>query len=116
MMHADSSGALGLHNSYRARHGVPALSWSSSIASKAQAYANKCSFSHSGNGLGENLAQVRKRCDAGRVLSGMHIYVVAVAYCCSNKQRLRQSDRQPSAWTVHCLHCRACMAQLMQAG
>lgn len=52
-----SGSALELHNQYRQRHGGPALSWSSSIASQAQAYASRCVFEHSGTrGVGENLA------------------------------------------------------------
>jgi hypothetical protein len=53
---------LDLHNKYRARHGVPALSWSDSIASKAQAYSQGCVMQHSGaRGLGENLAMVGEK-------------------------------------------------------
>lgn len=53
----DVSGeALAAHNALRAKHDVPALSWSGSLASTAQAWADKCVFEHSNNG-GENLAQ-----------------------------------------------------------
>jgi uncharacterized protein YkwD len=56
---ADMQAVLDLHNKYRARHGVPALTWSDSIASKAQAYSQDCVMQHSGaRGLGENLAMV----------------------------------------------------------
>lgn len=50
-------GVLDQHNQYRARHGVPALSWSTSIASQAQSYSQRCIFQHSKSGLGENLAK-----------------------------------------------------------
>lgn len=53
----DISGeVLSKHNALRAKHGVPALSWSSKLANTAQDWANKCVFEHSNNG-GENLAQ-----------------------------------------------------------
>ncbi|CAF1460880.1 unnamed protein product [Adineta steineri] len=54
-------GALELHNSLRARHGVPALTLDDSISNSAQAYAeylaNSGRFEHSSDrdGLGENL-------------------------------------------------------------
>jgi uncharacterized protein YkwD len=51
-----SSEVLSKHNSLRAKHGVPALSWSGNLAGMAQDWANKCVFEHSSNG-GENLAQ-----------------------------------------------------------
>jgi uncharacterized protein YkwD len=54
----DISGeVLSAHNVLRAKHGVPALSWSQALASTAQDWANRCVFEHSSNGLGENLAQ-----------------------------------------------------------
>lgn len=54
----DISGeALSTHNALRARHGVPALSWSGKLAGVAQDYANKCVFEHNNTGYGENLAQ-----------------------------------------------------------
>jgi hypothetical protein len=40
---------------YRARHSVPALTWSASVASSAQAWANRCVFAHSRSGYGENI-------------------------------------------------------------
>ncbi|KAF5327939.1 hypothetical protein D9758_018050 [Tetrapyrgos nigripes] len=57
--------AVDLHNSYRAKYGADAVTWDSSIASQAQAYAEKCVFEHSTgadfidsgtDGVGENLA------------------------------------------------------------
>lgn len=42
------------HNAARAARGAQALTWSDSLASKAQAWANGCKFQHSG--AGENLA------------------------------------------------------------
>ncbi len=48
--------ALDKHNQLRAKHCVPALAWSAQLAATAQRWANACVFSHSNNGLGENLA------------------------------------------------------------
>lgn len=50
---------LAAHNGFRAQHNAPALSWNDLLASKAQEWANKCHFQHSGGQLGpfgENLA------------------------------------------------------------
>jgi len=53
----DISGpVLAAHNALRAKHGVPALSWSASIAKSALAVADKCVFEHSATSYGENLA------------------------------------------------------------
>lgn len=58
VMAQDISGdVLNAHNALRAKHGVPALSWSGKLAGVAQAWADQCVFEHSSNGLGENLAQ-----------------------------------------------------------
>ncbi|MBI1385798.1 MAG: hypothetical protein GC150_12890 [Rhizobiales bacterium] len=47
---------LRLHNARRAQHRSPPLTWSASLAAQAQAWANRCSFSHADfNGFGENL-------------------------------------------------------------
>ncbi|KAI9455844.1 CAP domain-containing protein, partial [Russula earlei] len=43
-------------NTVRAQHGASPLTWSPSIASVAQAWADKCQFQHSGGPYGENLA------------------------------------------------------------
>lgn len=48
--------ALDTHNRLRAKHCVPPLAWSARLAATAQQWANGCEFSHSNNGLGENLA------------------------------------------------------------
>ena len=51
--------SLDLHNSFRAKHGVAALSWSDKLASTAQAWADRCVFEHGGGeavGAGESLA------------------------------------------------------------
>lgn len=61
---AASAGAfqavLDLHNTLRARHQAPPLEWDATVASVAQAYANRCRFAHNSNlrqlGYGENLA------------------------------------------------------------
>jgi len=51
--------ALAKHNKYRARHGVPNLSWSNEIERNAQEWADKCVFKHGNRnerkGWGENL-------------------------------------------------------------
>ncbi|GIM06971.1 hypothetical protein Vretimale_11189 [Volvox reticuliferus] len=51
---------LDTHNYYRARHqSTPMLRWSSSLEADAQAWANRCVFSHADNtasGQGENIA------------------------------------------------------------
>lgn len=54
----DISGeALSAHNALRAQHGVPALSWSGSLAASAKEVADRCVFEHSSTSNGENLAQ-----------------------------------------------------------
>ena len=62
---SDMTTMLQAHNAYRALHGTPALTWSSSLAKGAQDWASACTpnpqnpdrFAHSGfdNGYGENL-------------------------------------------------------------
>lgn len=49
------AGLLDIHNAMRARHGASGLSWSASLAQKAQSWAEGCGFHHSG-APGENLA------------------------------------------------------------
>lgn len=39
-------GTLQLHNSYRALHAAPALSWSGALAAQAAGWASACSFAH----------------------------------------------------------------------
>lgn len=59
---ADAQAILNAHNAYRAKHCVGLLTWSASLATQAQNWANQCTkngnlFAHSGfNGYGENLA------------------------------------------------------------
>jgi uncharacterized protein YkwD len=51
--------ALGAHNDARGRHGASPLSWDDDLAGKAQIWASRCQFEHSGGALGpfgENLA------------------------------------------------------------
>lgn len=46
-----------LHNTYRAQHCVPPLTWSDELAASAQQWANKCGKTHGAHGkFGENLA------------------------------------------------------------
>jgi hypothetical protein len=61
----DSQAILNAHNAYRAKHCVPALTWSPQLAADAQAWADACpqnGFKHSpgawqgNNPYGENLA------------------------------------------------------------
>jgi len=47
---------LQTHNNYRALHGVPAVTWSDTVAASAQDYADTCPQGHSGSQYGENLA------------------------------------------------------------
>lgn len=51
---------LSLHNAHRAKHCVPAMTWSPQLAAQAQAWAAKCAISHSAAnerpGQGESLA------------------------------------------------------------
>ncbi|KAG6873666.1 hypothetical protein C0995_012600 [Termitomyces sp. Mi166 len=50
---------LSSHNTVRAQHGAAPLAWNNTLASKAQTWANRCVFEHSGGSLGpygENLA------------------------------------------------------------
>jgi len=47
---------LQTHNNYRTLHGVPAVTWSETVAASAQDYADTCPSDHSGSGYGENLA------------------------------------------------------------
>ncbi|KAI0695765.1 PR-1-like protein [Cerioporus squamosus] len=56
---SDISAYLSAHNTVRSQHRVSPLSWSGDLAAKAQTWANKCTFQHSGGKLGpygENLA------------------------------------------------------------
>lgn len=72
---SDSDAVLSAHNSYRAQHGAPALTWSASLTAKAQVWAdhlttqNGCWLSHSTWATGENLymssgmpAQINSQC------------------------------------------------------
>ena len=47
---------LNRHNTLRARHCVPAVTWSNRLAGIAQDWANRCQFEHRQSNLGENLA------------------------------------------------------------
>ncbi len=48
---------LNAHNTYRALHGVPPVTWSTTVAATAQAWADGCTYVHSGTpGVGENIA------------------------------------------------------------
>ena len=49
---------LSLHNSYRAQHCVPPVTWSNELAAAAQKYAEGCWIAHDGKKgkVGENLA------------------------------------------------------------
>ena len=47
---------LDAHNAYRAKHCVPALTWSTELAASAQQWANRCQFDHDDQSPhGENL-------------------------------------------------------------
>ncbi|TFK76928.1 PR-1-like protein [Pluteus cervinus] len=56
---SDISAYLDAHNSIRSQHGAAPLTWSEDASGKAQVWANRCDFEHSGGALGplgENLA------------------------------------------------------------
>ncbi|KAI9006614.1 CAP domain-containing protein [Phycomyces nitens] len=53
---AHSAEVLKAHNKLRAKHGAPALKWSTTLAKYAQEWTNKCEFQHSQGPYGENLA------------------------------------------------------------
>ncbi|OAD75324.1 hypothetical protein PHYBLDRAFT_110785 [Phycomyces blakesleeanus NRRL 1555(-)] len=53
---AHSAEVLRVHNKYRAKHGVPDLKWSTTLAKYAQEWSSKCEFQHSQGAYGENLA------------------------------------------------------------
>ncbi|KAI0322084.1 PR-1-like protein [Amylostereum chailletii] len=56
---AEQQQYLSAHNSFRAQHGAAPLTWNANLGSKAQQWANRCVFQHSGGSLGpygENLA------------------------------------------------------------
>ncbi|KAI0640079.1 CAP domain-containing protein [Trametes polyzona] len=56
---SDINQYLQAHNSIRAKHGAAPLKWSDDLSAKAQSWADKCVFKHSGGSLGpfgENLA------------------------------------------------------------
>ncbi|KZO94579.1 PR-1-like protein [Calocera viscosa TUFC12733] len=56
---ADVAAYLKAHNDFRAKHGAHALAWDNTLSQKAQQWANRCVFKHSGGSLGaygENLA------------------------------------------------------------
>jgi uncharacterized protein YkwD len=71
---AERETVLSLHNSYRAQHCVPALTWSAELAASAQKWADNCSLMfHSTRGksslgrVGENLAWGGDRTGASAV-------------------------------------------------
>jgi uncharacterized protein YkwD len=53
---ADLQAIFDAHNSYRAKHCVPPLTWSSELAASSQHWANRCDFNHDEDSPhGENL-------------------------------------------------------------
>ncbi|KAI0004287.1 CAP domain-containing protein [Russula compacta] len=54
---ADIQALLAAHNSVRAQHGAAALTWSQSLSSSAQEWANGCKFEHSGGPYGGHCAE-----------------------------------------------------------
>jgi len=56
---SDIAAYLKAHNDFRAKHGARPLTWDNTLSQKAQSWANRCVFKHSGGTLGpygENLA------------------------------------------------------------
>jgi pathogenesis-related protein 1 len=55
---AEQKAILSLHNSYRAEHCVPALTWSAELAAAAQRWAENCWIGHDSKRghIGENIA------------------------------------------------------------
>nr|MCH9698007.1 hypothetical protein [Gammaproteobacteria bacterium] len=53
---AEIQAFLDAHNTHRAAHGAPPVSWSNTIADSAQNFIDTCPTAHSGTGFGENLA------------------------------------------------------------
>lgn len=51
-----AAAVLSAHNTRRALHGAPALTWNTDMASYASSISSKCVFEHSGGPYGENLA------------------------------------------------------------
>lgn len=52
---AELQSALEAHNTYRARHGAPPLTWDTKVYESAQAWTDGCVWSHSSSGYGENI-------------------------------------------------------------
>ena len=57
---AEQKAILSLHNSYRAEHCVPALTWSAELATAAQRWAENCWIGHDSKRghIGENIVDV----------------------------------------------------------
>jgi pathogenesis-related protein 1 len=55
---AEQQALLSLHNSYRAQHCVPAVTWSAELAASAQKWAENCWIGHDSKRghIGENIA------------------------------------------------------------
>jgi uncharacterized protein YkwD len=59
---AEQQTILSLHNSYRAQHFAPPVTWSAELAAGAQKWAENCHIGHAPRGgFGENLAWGYKR-------------------------------------------------------
>ncbi|KAH9964821.1 CAP domain-containing protein [Russula compacta] len=86
---ADIQAFLTGHNSVRAQHGAAALTWSQSLSSSAQEWANGCKFQHSGGPNGENLA-------AG---TGIYTPTNAVQEWVNEASQYNSGDPEPSHFT-----------------
>jgi uncharacterized protein YkwD len=61
---------LQAHNTYRALHGVPPVTWSNTVAQSAQAWADTCPSGHSGSTLyGENMAFATYGTNVGEIVT-----------------------------------------------
>jgi hypothetical protein len=58
---SDIQAYLDAHNTLRAKHGAAPLTWSDTLATYAQNWANRCVFEHSAGPYGENLVSFQVR-------------------------------------------------------
>ena len=69
---SDVASYIQSHNSRRCLHATSDLTWSNSVETSAQAYADTCTFSHSTTSYGENLYAGSANPTAEDVLNGWY--------------------------------------------